>query len=206
MAHATKILHRDYIPRNKITRDHIIGILGPTSSKNNNLIEKTLQDVTRLKVDALDFFRERVRAMMVGELMKQDVRFTNGGQVRTLLDLKGYIRKESLTILFFEKLFHVCYGIFYLTLNWAEAMEINFMNKENLVYGGDAKSDQSEHYKSCFVILVRKAKMEIVRSIQVLCEKSRGIWLTLDMKKNQKDIRKRRRFGAFYQEFIRSKK
>ena len=140
----TKRLHRDYIPRNKITRDHIIAILGPTHSNNNNLIEKTLQDVTRLKENALDFFRERVRAMMVAELLKRDVRFTNSGQVRTLLDLKGYIRKETLTILFFEKLFHVCYGIFDLTLNWEEVMEINFMNKENLVYCGDAKSDHSE--------------------------------------------------------------
>ena len=162
--------------------------------------------MTRLKENALDFFRERVRAMMVAELLKRDVWFTNSGQVRTLLDLKGYIRKETLTILFFEKLFHVCYGIFDLTLNWAEAMERNLMNKENLVYDGDAKSDHSERYKSCFVILVRKVKTEIVRSIQVLCEKSRGIWLTLDMGKNQKDIRKQRRFGVFYKEFIKSNK
>ena len=69
----TKRLHRDYIPRNKITREHIISILGPTHSNNKILTEKTLQDVTKLKENALDFFRERVRTLMVAELLKRYV-------------------------------------------------------------------------------------------------------------------------------------
>lgn len=43
------------------------------------------------------------------------------------------------------------------------------MENKDLVYDGDTKSDHSEHYKSCLVILARKAKTKIVSSIQVLC-------------------------------------
>ena len=52
----TKRLHHDYIPRNKITRENKISILGSTHSNNKHLIEKTLQDVTKLKENTLNFF------------------------------------------------------------------------------------------------------------------------------------------------------
>ena len=51
-----KIIHRRYVPRNKITRAHIISLIGPDDADNEAKIETTFECVKQLKNDALDFF------------------------------------------------------------------------------------------------------------------------------------------------------
>ena len=115
------IIHRRYIPRNKITRAHIISLLGPDDADNEAKIETTFEFVKQLKNDALDFFREKVRDKMVKRILKSCIYTSAGVRVMNLKDLRLFIIKEkSLTLSFFKKLFDICYGMFDVTVEWAE--------------------------------------------------------------------------------------
>ena len=77
------------------------------------------------------------------------------------------------------------------------------MQKWNLVYDGKINTQHSAREKTCLIVLARKAKTEIVCSFQVLSEKSRGVWLTLEIGKNDRGLRKCRSMGVFYNKFIK---
>ena len=129
-----KIIHRNYLPRDKITRCHVISILGPEFVNNDEVLTATTKHVTTLKKDALDFFREEVRKMMTKKLHEVGVYRKDGTKLRHLKELRSFISKQRLPLKFFPKYFSVMYGVFDLTLDWTLKIEAMYMRQNKLEY------------------------------------------------------------------------
>ena len=121
-----------------------------------------------------------------------------------LKDLRGFIKNENkLKLSFFKKLFDICYGMFDVTVSWAENWEKEYMKYNGLEYSHNSMTTHNGRDKGCLCIIVTKAKTEIVRDIQVLCEKMQGVYISLEMKRNENEKRRRRKPGCFYKDFIK---
>ena len=198
-----KKIHRNYLPRDKVSRAHAISVVGPEFANNAEIIAATIEDVENLRKDALDFFRQKVRTMMTEKLLEMKIHFSGGIQVRTLRDLRKYISKETLTLKFFEKYFHVMYGLFDLTLDWSKRIEYEYMTRHNIEYIDTLHQKHKGRDKTCMDILVNRVKSEIVNEYQKHCRTKSGMYMTLELGKDMEGKRIRRKHGIFYEGFVK---
>ena len=129
----TRKIHWNYIPRDRVRKEHILSILGHEFSNEEKMINKTVDDVTSLKVGSLDFFREKVKKIRRQRLLKERIKTDSGEVVHNLRELRTYITKvNTIRKKFFVKLFNILYGVFDLTEDWATKIERVYMSEKCL--------------------------------------------------------------------------
>ena len=105
-----------------------------------------MEELTRLKTEAKQWFRHEVHKFVVGKIQEQNVTFlklvNNEVQklpVRTIEDLLEKVEQDS-SDHFLKTLYHVLYKPFDSYCAWSQQMEETFMQEFNLKYTENKKS------------------------------------------------------------------
>ena len=182
-ADSRKLIDRNEIPHKRVTKEHILSLLGAGLLQGNpaeveSLYVKRYGFVQCIKADLRHFAATQISHLMlevaVDRKMLFDRRIVNS--FRQVLHSWKFGNPTSQQC---ETIFHVTYGWFDKNRTWNYDMETNFLKSRNMMYIDEASDDfaqlESNLKMGCIARLCAEVKNDIVRQIRKVGLQTHGV-------------------------------
>ena len=201
-----KFIPRLYVPKGKITIDHAKQCIFPGEKITP---EEKLSELTNLKNDAKQWFRNELSKIMVAEIQTKKLQLkiirndtTREIPVRNFDDFIEKIEQDSSDDMM-RTIFHVSHGYFDLQDDWQLTLEEKYMSEFNFQYSESSTHLHKAKGKGCFEIICCGEKTELVKRIQRAGKRSHGKYITLELPRKHNGGYTKRKLGIFYDEFVK---
>ena len=208
-AAATRIVPKDYIPRDSITREH--AALKCARTEN---INEVLQDMETMKRDITQYGQINVHRIMLEVSQKRNVtsRYKKDGKCMLFLELRHRWRdwKPEEEPELRKDFFHIAVGHFDLYKGWADELEEKFMEEHGLAYEVEQyQEDSASHRKKRkaepFVKrIIHKCRVDAVIELFYFGKSTHGWYINSTNKGGPQGFR--RLAGKYDDAFIHNKK
>ena len=201
-----KFIPRLYIPKGKITVQHAKQCIFPGEKITP---EEKLLELTNLKNEAKEWFRNELSKVMVAEIQAKKLKLkiiqndtTREISVRNFDDFIEKVEQDSSDEMM-RIIFHVCHGCFDLRDDWQSSLEEQYMRDFNFQYSETSTHLHKAKGKGCFEIICCGEKTELVKRIQRAGKRSHGKYITLELPRKHHGGYTKRKLGIFYDEFVK---
>ena len=201
-----KFIPRLYIPKGKITVEHAKQCIFPGEKITP---EEKQAELTNLKNEAKQWFRNELSKIMVGEIQTKKLQFkiirndtTREIPVRNFDDFIEKIEQDSSDDMM-KAIFHVSHGCFDLRDDWPLTLEEQYMREFKFQYSETSTHLHKAKGKGCFEIICCGEKTELVKRIQRAGKRSHGKYITLELPRKHNGGYTKRKLGIFYNEFVK---
>ena len=171
------LVHFREIPKDSITREHVISLLGPEKSKESSAIEERQLKIEKLKTDLRGWAREHVKKRVVGTARKLGFKIVVNKRevdISTFADLKLWWRtRQRSDKKAVDDLTYVLYGWFDNNTKWERKLERQFMEEHKWAYTSESVEEANENskkegadLKGCVALTMTYLKVEAVRQMQ----------------------------------------
>ena len=183
-----KIISRHYIPTNKITKEHILTVIGKRNEFNEDRICRTQTDMKNLKLQFSEFARERIK--------KDYCNYVNskfGWNTRTFRGLKEYLKGMNWTDDLAKDIYDLTYKRFFSPTyyHWDKKIENEFCKTNGYEYEGESNNE-----KGCLAILATSIKNDLNKQLRSVTKRFLGHEVRRRADNNiTSDKMKRNRYG-----------
>jgi len=202
------ILERFAITNKRITKQHVVAVLGVDGSRDEDRIVEEKSKLEQLKHRAYNFFGIRIKKKMRDEAIRMEMINPDTGSV---INRFTDIGKEFATIVSdrtARALFAVCFAVFDLSPNWDMELEMEFLSQENITYPPIEETLQNRFRigrpaGTGLLSIIHDKKSEIVKLIMKKARRGHGYYISIRMLSDGTGPNRiRRRGGVYYEKFI----
>jgi len=211
---AEVLIHFREIPKDSISRDHVVSLMGPEKSKDNSAVEEHHLKIEKRKSDLRAWAREHVKKRLVGNARKLGfmIQERKGDvEVSTFAELKKWWRtRQRSDRKAVEDLGYVLFGWFEENPKWERALERKYMEDHKWAYTLQSLKEARENskkegadLKGCVALTMTYLKGEAVKQMQKVGKASKhGIVITktrpTDKRYNEKGKYVKRKKGEYF--------
>jgi hypothetical protein len=182
-----RLMHRDELPVKKVTRDHIVSLLGTSillNSNSDDLIAEKLKWVKSLKSDARAFAGMHIRHRMLEVGVQKGMKI-NGRVINCSQELLKSWKTEAPSAGQCEIIFMITYGWFDSNRSWNHDLESEFMQSRCIMYLNEAADDwqrlESNLKMGCIARLFAEVKNDVVPQIRKVGVSSHGVKVSISL-------------------------
>ena len=202
-------IHRRYIPKEKITKEHAAKCIGPDEDIT---IHEKLAHLNKIKKDAKEWFRHEISKIFTTQLQKYDLFYEKilnhkiiHIPVKSLDDFYKKIEQDE-TDEFLKIIFEITYQYFDINQDWNQNLEQRYMSTHGFKYTESNRTQHRARDKGCFEVLACGEKTELVKKIQRIGKRNHGTYLTINLGKRDNGKHMKQRPGIFYKAFVKRSK
>ena len=174
---------KDYLPRDKVTKEHIISIIGARSKNDHVMINLEMGKCQLMKSKFLRYSRHEIVQGYVKVAGNMGWKL-NGQQITRMAEVYEYIQMHEWNEKLQKELHFLQYKRFKvdaLFVRWDKTIAETFCKNHNIMIKDDDATEQSVTEKKrrgitreCFLTLASMVKNDYNKKLRMSCEKAHG--------------------------------